>query len=307
LDDGATKLAEALTVNQTLQEFYISSGQDDYELNLGDSTAKAIAKMLLVNQTLRTLDLGLGRITSIGVRSIAGALQTNCSLFFCFCWRDCNLQDDFNDNNTSASDNDNDNILVNQYATTGSHDGNGAIGYMLGINKTLKILKLCGSNISSNIIQSISRALQQRNDTLRKIEISNTRIEDDGMQAIADVLKINKSITHLDLSKDFITPNGAIYIANALEHNTTLLNLNLRCNRIGMEGTVLLAKALNVNETLKVLDIDWHPTKKNGVQSGDAVATFFAEMLLVNESLISLDLNVLYFSFTGLKAITVAL
>jgi NLR family CARD domain-containing protein 3 len=127
------------------------------------------------------------------------------------------------------------------------------------------------------------------------------------MQAIADMLKINMSITHLDLSKDFITTNGAIYIANALEHNTTLLNLNLRHNRIGMEGTVALAKALNVNETLKVLDIDWHPRKKNGVQSGDEVATSFAKTLLVNKSLISMDLNLFYFSLAGLKAITMAL
>jgi NLR family CARD domain-containing protein 3 len=109
------------------------------------------------------------------------------------------------------------------------------------------------------------------------------------------------------LSKDFITPNGAIYIANALEHNTTLLHLNLRHNRIGVEGAVALAKALNVNETLKILDMYWHPRKKNGVQTGDIVAMSLAEMLLVNKSLISLDLNLFFFNFAGLQAFTVAL
>jgi Ran GTPase-activating protein (RanGAP) involved in mRNA processing and transport len=75
-DDGAIKLAEALTVNQTLQELYVNT-REDYDENLGDLTAEAFAKMLLVNQTLRTLVIGILLITHVGICSIANALQLN--------------------------------------------------------------------------------------------------------------------------------------------------------------------------------------------------------------------------------------
>jgi Leucine Rich repeat len=89
-NDGAIKLAEALTVNQTLQEFYIDFedrlDEDVRDVNLIDPIAEAFAKMLLVNQTLRTLDIGLQLIGHVGISSIAGALQRNRSLFS-FCLR----------------------------------------------------------------------------------------------------------------------------------------------------------------------------------------------------------------------------
>jgi Ran GTPase-activating protein (RanGAP) involved in mRNA processing and transport len=174
-------------------------------------------------------------------------------------------------------------------------DGGEAIGDMLGINKILTILKFCGQSFSSNSIKFISAALQQRNNSLRETEMSLARIGVEGIQAIADMSKVNKSITHLDLSRNFITKNGAFYIANALEHNTTLLKLNLRCNSIGEEDAVALANALKGNGTLKVLDIYWYHTKIYATLFGVAAATSFAEMLLVNDSLISLHLNVFCF------------
>jgi Ran GTPase-activating protein (RanGAP) involved in mRNA processing and transport len=82
----------------------------------------------------------------------------------------------------------------------------------------------------------------------------------------------------------------------------------MRHNRIDMEGVVEIAHALNVNLTLKVLDINCHHKKSNGVvPSDDDAAISFAGTLLVNESLVSLDLNASNFSTAGIKALTLAL
>ncbi|KJE92684.1 hypothetical protein CAOG_009694 [Capsaspora owczarzaki ATCC 30864] len=162
------------------------------------------------------------------------------------------------------------------------------------------------------------------NTTLTRLVLENMLAGDAGATAIAEALKVNKSLRKLCLTLNQIGDAGAQAIAKALQVNTTLTNLLLWRNQIGDAGAQAIAEALKVNTTLKELHLDYnqigdaaaiyHRSSKNGVltegmdslnqnQIGDAGAQAIAEAFKVNTRLAELNLDKNHIGDVGAQAI----
>eukprot|EP00948_MAST-09A_sp_MAST-9A-sp1_P000350 g350.t1 len=123
---------------------------------------------------------------------------------------------------------------------------------------------------------------------------------DQGAEAIADALKVNKTLQRLNLSSTDISYQGAEALADALKENNTLQVLNLDENSIGDQGAKALADALKENKTLQKLDLH-----ENGIEDQGAKA--LADALKVNKALKILELNLNTIEDQGAKALADAL
>ncbi|XP_004346161.2 hypothetical protein CAOG_05488 [Capsaspora owczarzaki ATCC 30864] len=120
------------------------------------------------------------------------------------------------------------------------------------------------------------------------------------VQAVAEGLKVNTTLTVLDMKEHHLDDDGAKAFAEALKVNTTLTKLNLWANQIGEAGAQAIAEALKVNATLRTLYLDRN-------QIGDAGAKAIAEALKVNATLRTLYLDRNQFGDAGVQAIAKAL
>jgi hypothetical protein len=62
--------------------------------------------------------------------------------------------------------------------------------------------------------------------------LGSNKIEVNGCVAIAEALKVNKSLTKLDLQGTVMGNSGALALADALRNNTTLLSLIVELDNI---------------------------------------------------------------------------
>ncbi|KJE95579.1 hypothetical protein CAOG_06019 [Capsaspora owczarzaki ATCC 30864] len=147
--------------------------------------------------------------------------------------------------------------------------------------------------------QAIAEALKV-NRTLTDLNLNVNLIGDAGAQAIAEALKVNTTLTVLFLGGTQIGDIGALAIAEALKVNTTLTALSLGNNQIGDAGAQAFAEALKANTMLTELTLDWN-------QIGDAGAQAFAEALKANTTLTQLQLDFNQIGEVGMQAIAEAL
>ena len=66
---------------------------------------------------------------------------------------------------------------------------------------------------------------------------SHHNIGKEGAAAIAEVLKVNSTLTSLDLGYNWIEKEDTVLIVEALKVNSTLTSLDLRGNNFGEEGS----------------------------------------------------------------------
>ena len=85
--------------------------------------------------------------------------------------------------------------------------------------------------------------------------ITNGRIDDDGIKALANALKHNRSVTELLLPNNGISDAGAKALAEMLKDNSSLTTIELGGNKIGDSGAKALAEALDQNRSVKHMDL----------------------------------------------------
>ncbi|OQS07351.1 hypothetical protein THRCLA_00637 [Thraustotheca clavata] len=119
----------------------------------------------------------------------------------------------------------------------------------------------------------------------RVLDLRGNRIQADGMVHLASFLKHNTTIITLNLEWNCVgvLEHGIEALAEALAMNSTLTQLDLRNNSIGPDGATILATGLKRNRTLQELDLRWNEI---GSVGGHALA----EMLQVNRSLVRMHL-----------------
>ncbi|RUS83338.1 hypothetical protein EGW08_008885 [Elysia chlorotica] len=123
------------------------------------------------------------------------------------------------------------------------------------------------------------------------VDLSNNSLLTEGMLAVVEMLKINKSLTdlnlagkqalfvcccffyntyllpsllnfenpalkRLDLSWNGLEDEGASSLGKALTTNGVLVELDLSCNRIGPKGALELLKCFRSNDSLEILRVD---------------------------------------------------
>jgi hypothetical protein len=97
------------------------------------------------------------------------------------------------------------------------------------------------------------RCLLDNSPNLKVLSLSGNNIGVDGALALAEVLKVNKSLIHLDVRRNKIGVVGATALFKALDLNTTLRDVDLSRNNIpGMtkEHLRIIASQKNITLTL---------------------------------------------------------
>jgi Ran GTPase-activating protein (RanGAP) involved in mRNA processing and transport len=154
------------------------------------------------------------------------------------------------------------------------------------INKQCTILDLTGNDITSEGAILLADALNN-NSTLKELILYNNRIGDKGVRALALELSINNStLKTLNLGFNDITDDGAQHLAQMLKTNRTLTHLWLQQNHIGDRGIQLLAGVLaRQNWSLQFLNLF------SNKFSSDLSVTALIDMLQLNQSLQKLDID----------------
>ena len=142
---------------------------------------------------------------------------------------------------------------------------------------------LTNKKISDAGVTALAQALHQ-NSTLQHLDLSNNSLSDAGTTAVAQALHHNSTLWELDLSNNSLSDAGTTAVAQALHHNSTLWELDLSNNSISDAGTTAVAQALHHNSTLRELDLS-----NNSVS--DAGTTAVAQALHHNSTLEKLDLS----------------
>ncbi|KJE91132.1 hypothetical protein CAOG_009530 [Capsaspora owczarzaki ATCC 30864] len=163
------------------------------------------------------------------------------------------------------------------------------------VENACKALDMDCSQIGEDEAWAIAEALKV-NRTLNDLNLRENQLGDAGARAIAETLKVNTTLNWLHLGQNQIGDAGARAIAETLKVNMSLTYLNLYDNQIGDAGAQAIAEALKVNTTLTELSL----TKDDGARA-------IAEALKANKRLSKLRLNYNQIGDGGASAIAEAL
>jgi hypothetical protein len=92
------------------------------------------------------------------------------------------------------------------------------------------------------------------NNSLEKLDIKGARIDLDVAKVLAEMLKVNHSLTSLEMALTFDS-KGLILLSEGLAVNNSLKRLNISENDIEEEHARIFANFLKSNTTLQALDI----------------------------------------------------
>ena len=167
--------------------------------------------------------------------------------------------------------------------------------YLAEPDCSLEHLGLDSADIDDAECVEIMSAIE-RNTTLESLSLAhnligqdelNNTLNDDivtGGEAIADMLRTNKALTHLDLSWNYIRKKSAQEVAKALRHNRALRSLKIAYNMLGNLPAQELGSSLAANNFLTSLDLSY-----NNVSP--AAALVIAAAIQKNASLVYLNLD----------------
>jgi hypothetical protein len=88
---------------------------------------------------------------------------------------------------------------------------------------------------------------------VKSIYLIYKEIGDEGALALADALKVNKSLTSIDLCYNKIGDEGASALADALKVNTSVTNIDLAYDEIGLSLQAKVDELIARNERLRQL------------------------------------------------------
>jgi Ran GTPase-activating protein (RanGAP) involved in mRNA processing and transport len=118
------------------------------------------------------------------------------------------------------------------------------------------------------------------------LDLRGNNIRGEGAKALADCLRTNRHLTSvcLEWNNVGLLNYGVNALAQSLESNVSITKLDLRNNRISAEGGYALARAIKVNRTLTTIDLRWNDI---GPQAGAA----FIEALRSNQAIMECRLS----------------
>lgn len=237
---------------------------------LGDNGMIAIARSMIVNTSIRSLDIADNRLFADGIRAVARILRKNFTL-----------------TSLNASDNNAGVAAADIFAA-------------LRTNTTLKTLQLKGNNLTDGMHAPIRRALDE-NSTLTQLDLSFNQLRDTAVLGVAAALaKPDASLKHLNLKWNKITAAGAAAVAAALKDNDTLILLDMSWNSLGDRGGILIGEAVATNRKLRKLDLS-----QNRLSHQSAI--IIGDSLRFNTALVDIQLNYNPIGERGGRAIMAAI
>lgn len=136
------------------------------------------------------------------------------------------------------------------YASIGD-EGCNAVARHMRENVMLKQLDLRGNNIRADGLVVLAHALRN-NANLGSfcMKWNNVGSHQRGIQAVCDVLKENKSVTHVDFRNNKIKGECGPIFGTMLKDNNTITHIDLSWNELGAEGGKALLEGLQPNHSV---------------------------------------------------------
>ncbi|KAG6977592.1 hypothetical protein JG688_00000172 [Phytophthora aleatoria] len=117
-------------------------------------------------------------------------------------------------------------------------------------------LDLRGNCFEAGAARALAALLRSSHNVVAiSLEWNNVGLLDQGVEALAGALEVDKRLLTLDLRNNNIGPEGAKALAKALRVNRTLRQLDLRWNEIGNPGVLAFREALQSNHSLVTLEL----------------------------------------------------
>merc|ERR1712228_355900 len=115
-------------------------------------------------------------------------------------------------------------------------------------------------NEDLGVIQKLMESLKQ-NMHVKKLKLSNCKLQNVDAFALADMLRLNKSLLELDISGNELVANTLVAISEVLKHNKTLLSFNCSGNKgtPRMESSFVELFAKKENITLLQISLPMDP------------------------------------------------
>ncbi|KAL7561740.1 hypothetical protein ACA910_010951 [Epithemia clementina (nom. ined.)] len=222
-DDAAIMLAKALHNNPSWTLFDIESTQ------IGKQGLQALSLSLCENTVWKQLRLKRNVIGDVGANFLASALQQNKS------WKYLDLRGPMFD-----------------------LDGVMALGNALKVNLSWSKLNLCGSLIGTRGVKALAEAMLKNNNKWEMLDLTLTRIGDEGAFALASALEQNAIWKVLDLNLTEIGVDGVKALAEALQGNTQWEFLIIRIDFLGRNGMSAIARHLQQTKDWKRFVVQFH-------------------------------------------------
>ncbi|KAF9948443.1 hypothetical protein BGZ72_009648 [Mortierella alpina] len=157
-------------------------------------------------------------------------------------------------------------------------------------------IKVAPGSVGGKDFTAIAEVLKV-NSTLTTLDLQNNNIRDDEAKALAEALKTNWTVATLNLENNSIGSDGAKALAGSLKTNSTVTTLNLANNSIGLDGTKALAGSLKTNSTLTTLGLESNKIGSDGAEA-------LAEALKTNSTLTTLGLQGNKIGYYGVLALS---
>lgn len=149
------------------------------------------------------------------------------------------------------------------YELSFNETGSSSLAAILRHNIQIRSLMLSKIIASSSDLVSALRHLEC-NNTLRKLDLIDTRLTPNDIQAMARVLLRNQFLVTLSLKGADLGP-GSTHIAKAMATNSTLQILDLSDNNITAKESIEIANMLRANTKLACLNLNNNPIRPVGV------------------------------------------
>lgn len=159
---------------------------------------------------------------------------------------------------------------------------------------------LAGNDIDATGMADIADALEHDNDC-QFLWLKRNPLKVGGAEAIAKMIRVNKSIRVLDLSNTAIMDEGCVAIFGALRHNTTLESLYIDANGLTKVSAKAIADYFDYKHRENERSIKFLSLSINRI--GDEGAVLIAEALKKSYQLQSLSIGSNRFELKGLNAL----
>lgn len=176
-----------------------------------------------------------------------------------------------------------------------------------GVDIAVSFVELMDNNIGARGCAALGKALDCSPGKVNKIVALNLSyngtIGCEGAAALCEGLRSNTVLKQLHMPYCNIGTDGARAFAQAMSFPTTIMHLlNLQGNKIGCDGLKCIANGLRRAKALQTLNLS------DNCIAGDVEAlSHFANALLVNQSLVSVDMLFNKIGFEGAVALQPAL
>ena len=297
---GAAELAEGLKANRTVTDLNLDGGRivdtgasalgvalqcpghvvakvTLSSNGIGDAGVSAIAKALVVNSTIRHLDLMHNGIGAHGAGELAAALSHNATLTSLALSGNrigpegAGRLGEYLKSTPCA-------ISLLEVAQNSLGAGGAAkLAAAVAANTSVTNLDLYGNSIGPEGASKLAESLKS-NSTITQLNLADNLIRADGAARLFAALQLNRAVTRLDVKSNQIGNAGATELAECLKINSTLIRIELAINGIGTEGEERIAQALSARAAGGL------PGTRSGLVTGEIVRELSQEPILVHAS-----------------------